>query len=101
MSMPKKLRDELAKDQFYKICIRNNENCSGRITWEHCWTYKNRQIQEKWAIVPLCWAHHLGAYFDKWVGQLVSLRRATPEDLAKYPKKDWAQIRDYLEKKYA
>lgn len=90
-NMPPNLRKELSKDPYYLRCAREGKDCSGRVTWEHAWIYGGKQIQEKWAIIPLCWFHHLGAGMVKWINQLLSLIRATPEDLAKYPKKDWKQ----------
>jgi len=89
--IPLKLRSEMSEDPYYSMCARSGPNCKGRITWEHCWTYAGRQIQEKWAIIPLCEWHHLGGGMDKFVNQYISLCRATPEELKKYPRVDWEQ----------
>lgn len=96
MPIPIALRNELSKDPYYSTCARANEHsCSGRITWEHCWIYGGKQIQEKWAIIPLCERHHdVLSWQDKGdlnktLNHRISLARATAEDLAKYPKKDW------------
>lgn len=90
--IPAKMRAEMDADPYYHKCVRRQEGtCSGRITWEHAWIYAGRKINEKWAIIPLCWYHHLGEGLNKRLNQLVSLLRATPEDLAKYPRKDWKQ----------
>lgn len=94
--IPPKLREEMSNDPYYKVCARKNGECSGRITWEHAWIYAGKQIQEKWAIIPLCWFHHLGEGLNKRINQLISLLRATPEDLAKYPKKDWVYEKKLL-----
>lgn len=101
--IPEKLREEMANDPYYKKCARQYEhNCHGRITWEHAWTYAGKQIQEKWAIIPLCEYHHdvcsyqdKGA-LDKQENQRLSLLRATKEDLKKYPKKDWEFEKQWL-----
>lgn len=87
--IPIKLRKEIAEDPYMKTCARKNGECNGRITWEHAWIYAGRQIQEKWAIIPLCVYHHLEEGLDKRENQRISLARATKEDLSKYPKKDW------------
>lgn len=87
--IPEELKQEILADPYYKVCCRRNEECSGRITWEHSFTYKNRQINEKWAIIPLCIFHHLGAGLNKRINERIAVARATPEDLAKYPKKNW------------
>lgn len=90
-----------------KTCVRTKENnCKGRITLEHAFTYAGRQIDESWAIVHLCAYHHaVDEFMDsgdliKGVGQLAGLRLATDEDLRKYPRVDWSQIKRYLEKTY-
>jgi hypothetical protein len=63
--IPENLKIEIADDPYYKHCAREDNLCSGRITWEHVWIYARKQINEKWAIIPLCWYHHLGAGLDK------------------------------------
>ena len=95
-NMPKKLREQLSNDPYYKKCARENGDCEGRITWEHCWIYAGKQIQEAWAIIALCWRHHLGDLLDKKINQKISLKRATPEDFAKYPRKDWKTLQSTL-----
>lgn len=98
--IPKKLRDEIAADDFMKKCVWTGETRD--ITWEHCWIYAGKQINEKWAIVPLVrrlntsdMPHEVKEYC-RWI----SLIRATPKDLEKYPKKDWAQEKKNLDKKF-
>lgn len=74
---------------------------------EHVWTYAGRQIDADWAIIRLCeLAHSVGRYalngiLSKEINQYLSLQRATKADLDKYPKKDWEQLKKYLNKKYA
>jgi hypothetical protein len=97
--IPKKMKEELAKDPFMKLCIHNNEECSGRIEWEHAWTYAGKQINEIWAIVPVCYMHHRGGKLDKDYNRYVSLLRASEEDLKKYPRKNWKQIKNKLKNK--
>jgi hypothetical protein len=91
-----KLRDEMAVDPYYQVCARKSGECQGRITWEHAFLYANRQINEKWAIIPLCVYHHLGAGLVKNENQRIALERATLEDLTKYPNFDWEKRRSYL-----
>lgn len=101
--IPEQLREEMARDPYYQKCCRSKEGtCQGRITWEHAWIYAGRQIQEKWAIIPLCEFHHAvnmhqdGGDLNKHENQRISLLRATPEDLKKYPKKDWNFEKQWL-----
>lgn len=87
--IPPALRKKMSEDEYYTRCARANSACSGRLTWEHAWIYASKQINAVWAIIPLCWYHHLGAGLDKKENQRISLARATDEDLAEYPKRDW------------
>jgi hypothetical protein len=90
--IPKKLRDDMASDPYYETCARASEGgCRGRITWEHALIYAGRQINEKWAIIPLCVYHHLGEGLNKRTNERIAVARATEEDLKKYPRKNWKQ----------
>ena len=66
--------------------------------------YGGKQIPDKWAIVVLCeWAHGVGKYaigggLNKRINEWLALMHASTDDLAKYPKKDWMQMKKYLEK---
>lgn len=99
--MPLKLRKELAEDPYYKVCARASKECQGRITWEHA-IIIGKQLQEKWAIIPLCWHHHLGKGFNKEINKWIALNRATEEDFQKHPKTAsfLRQQLKYLNKKY-
>lgn len=100
--IPIKLRKKINEDPYYKVCARNKEGfCSGRITIEHAFIYARKQISEVFSLIPLCWFHHLGAGLDKRKNQWIAINRATPADFARYPKKDWNQIKEYLNKIYA
>lgn len=97
--IPLKLRKQIANNPFYKkCCITRSLN----VSLEHCWIYNGKQINELWAIVPLDrelnTSHPPKDIKDKC--RLISLRRATKEDLAKYPKFNWEQELNYLEQKY-
>lgn len=98
--IPKELRDKLSSLPEFSSCSRKSRHCWGRITWEHCWIYAGKQINEEWAIIPLCWRHHLGDMFNKEINQWISINKATASDLAKYPKRDWKHVKKYLNKKY-
>lgn len=87
--IPTKLRKELSEDPEYKICARSGTGCEGRITFEHALLYAGKQVQEKWAILPLCWYHHLGAGLDKRWNINYALSQATEADRKKYPRLPW------------
>tara|TARA_R110000868_G_scaffold160448_8_gene390088 strand:+ start:339 stop:674 length:336 start_codon:yes stop_codon:yes gene_type:complete len=95
----------MAADPYYKVCARASEGtCRGKITWEHALIYAGRQIQEKWAIIPLCeWHHAVNKFQDsgdlnKRLNELIALLRATPEDLKKYPRENWSEKINRLKK---
>jgi hypothetical protein len=58
-----KARRELSRDPYYQTRARENHECQGQITWEHALTYAGRQIQERFAIIPLCEFHHSVSQF--------------------------------------
>lgn len=100
-NIPQRLRKEMAADPYYEKCARFGDDCEGRITWEHSLIYAGRQIQEKWAIIPLCVWHHLDKGMIKWINEYIALSRASDEELHKYSKAiDLLKKRDYLKIKY-
>lgn len=109
-AIPKKLKEDMLDDTDYFTCMRkeifNDHVCLGRITLEHAFIYAGKQINEKWAIMSLCaWGHDVdqfqgGNNLDKEKNQYVCVIRATEEDLKKYPRTDWEQLKKYLFNKY-
>lgn len=106
--IPSKLRQEMAVDPFYLRCARASEGtCDGRITWEHAIIFAGRQLNEKWAIIPLCEYHYgVGKYLDggdlnKEKNRWIALNRATREELNRISKaRDYISYRDQLNEKY-
>lgn len=92
----KKNLDIIKTDPYYKRCLKNNQDCYGRLTIEHALIYSGRQIDEIWALLPLCWYHHLGPGLDKNFNRWVALCRATDEDLGKYSKANFQQLKKSL-----
>lgn len=93
--IPIKLRSELNTDPYYKICARYKQHgheCGGKITFEHTVIFAGKQVQEKWAIIPLCEkAHAVNGYqdggdLDKEINVWIALNRASHEDLMKVSK---------------
>lgn len=87
--IPLKLRRELEADPYYMVCARKNKDCRGRITWEHAFIYAGKQINERFAIIPLCFRHHLGDKLVKVENEQIAVDRATELDKARYPRLDW------------
>jgi len=107
--IPLKMRRQMEQMPYYHTCARAHEgNCSNLfnrpgkiiITWEHSWIYGGKKIQEIWAIIPLCWYHHQGPGENKALSQLISLARATEDDLKLYPKMPWAVHLRKLRKRF-
>jgi hypothetical protein len=106
--IPESLREEMANDPYYKKCARADEhNCAGRITWEHAIIYAGKQLNEKWAILPICEFHHeVNNYQDR--GDLnkekhiwLALNRATNNELSQISKAtNYLQLRERLNAKY-
>ena len=74
--IPKKLRDILASDPFMKRCLYDNKNCNGSVQWHHNFIHAGRQVNEVWAIVPLCAHHHDRIKTDKSVVNTVCMLRS-------------------------
>ena len=109
-NMPSKLKKDIFNDNWYLKCCRVDDkaNCSGRMTKEHALYYAGSQVQEKWAIISLCWYHHLGFGLNKEYNQWVALYRLFNnkewlKDAKKNYKKaipSWEQKLKYLNKIY-
>ena len=98
--IPPEMRTEMQQDEFYTVCCVSGKPGTNEdpLEWHHVWTYAGKQINEKWAIVPLKKSKH--DEFDS-NGSLrckvrsISLKRATDEDLRKYPRMNWDQAKKY------
>jgi len=87
-NVPASLRGQLADDPEYKRCaLRGYHACGGRITWEHAFVFAGKQIQLRWAIIPLCARGHGvdewqdAGTLNKGMNQWCALNRATDEEL--------------------
>lgn len=99
---PKHIFEEIVRERppCERAAFLQDHVCSGRSTMEHAWIYSGSQLNEAWSIIRLCEWSHLGKGLNKEVNHWISLQHATDADLAKFPKKDWKQIKLYLNKKY-
>lgn len=103
-----RVRKIINEDRYYTICARwRDGGCKGRITMEHALIYAGRQIDEAWAIVPLCAYHHAvdeyqdGGDLKKEINVMLALNRATDDELLKYSKAiDYIALRKKLNEKY-
>lgn len=111
-NIPPSLRKYLAADPFYKKCARqealHDHVCQddplrlGKlIEWEHAIYFKGRQLQKKFAIVPLCWFVHSGPGLDKHINEWIALNRASKDELLAISKAiDYFHYRQTLNDKY-
>jgi hypothetical protein len=118
-NIPPKLRNELSKKPFYNKCERGRlgftSECEGRITWEHAIYYAGKQVQEEWAIIPLCEYHHsvgkwqnnggINKRLNEWIAlsRLFDLEEGEFNKMQKkYPKAimEWRRKLIFLKKVY-
>lgn len=99
-SIPKKLKDEMSRDPFYKRCCISGATHE-KIDWHHTIIFAGRQLNEAWAIVPLARSIHenIVKYQDKCLW--IALNRASESDLRRYSKAiDYIRLRNRLNEKY-
>ena len=87
-NIPAKLKKELLVDPEYKKCaLFGYHECDGRITFDHTIIFAGRQVQARWAIIPVCArGHEVDGYqdahtMDKDMNRWVALNRATDDEL--------------------
>lgn len=101
----------MQKDPYYKVCARrtllHDHVCEPNplngqlIEWEHTIIYAGKQLNEKWAIVPICYLTHRGGLLVKEINVWIALNRATDEELNRISKAiDYKRERDRLNKIY-
>lgn len=110
-NMPKKLREACAADPFYRLCARqealHDHECkpnplNGRlIEWEHALINAGKQLQKKWAIIPICWWAHSGPGLVKAINEWIALGRATDAEILEVSRaRDYFLHRGMLNKTY-
>ena len=98
----RKIPEKLKKRLTGQPCALRNDKfgaCTGRIQLHHVWIYAGRQINEPWAILGACEGHHERVKQERRVKEAfekISLEYATLDQLAKYPRKEWKQLKKYL-----
>lgn len=89
-SIPKKLRAEMDADPFYRRCAISGQKGTRHdpIEWHHNLIYGGKQVQEKFAILPIKRSLHRDADNKQLRAQLdwIMWNRATPEQLARFSK---------------
>lgn len=109
--IPQKMREEMAADPAMKVCMRkvllNDHECEGDpltgklLDWEHALIYAGSKINEKWAIISICWLVHRGGKLNKEINRWIALNRATDDELkAKSKAVPYINERERLNKLY-
>ncbi len=98
----KKVKVDLEKDEFMKKCCYCGNQKS--IEFNHALIYGGRQMDEAYAITPLCSDCHRGdnGTIKKEIRDyctLLAITRGLPKILKKYPKRDWIWEKQWLEQK--
>lgn len=87
-NIPTKLKKEMLADPEYARCsLLGYHTCGGRITLEHALIFAGRQIQQRFAIIPVCAAgqevdlYQDAGTMDKKRNHWVALNRANDEEI--------------------
>lgn len=113
-NIPKKLRAELAEETFYHYCARqdalHDHECQRdpmrpgqAVEWEHALVYAGKQVQKRFAIVPLCWYVHRGPGLNKEINVWIALNRASDDELLELSHKggrDYFKYRFFLNSRF-
>lgn len=111
-NMPPKLREELAADPEYGMCMRalllGDHECERdplrpyqAVEWEHVFIFGGNQVQKKWAIISICYLVHRGGKMVKEINEWIALNRGTDDELREVSKAvDYIHRREYLNSKY-
>ncbi len=102
----------MAADPYYHSCARNgilhDHVCrpdplrpSKLIEWEHAIKFRGRELQKKWAIIPICYHVHRGDGLNKEINVWIALNRATDEELKEISlSENMIEKRNRLNEKY-
>ena len=102
--IPIPLRNELEKDPFYKKCCITWRT-DGKIDWHHNMTWGGKNLQEKFAILPV--HNDIHQYHRKITSEVkeklnwVMVNRMSEDELSYYSKAiDYKELKIRLNKKY-
>lgn len=102
--IPKKMREEMSADPFYKrCCVTGKTSAQEKIDWHHNFQFAGKRVNEKWCILPVCKSVHAKADTSLVRGHLdfIMLNRATDDELQRYSKAiDLIAKRDRLNRQY-
>lgn len=84
--IPLKMREEMSKDPFYGRCCVTGR--LGKVEWHHNLIFAGKQVNEKFAILPLIEEIHDRVHEKvfKEIVDWIMLNRASDDELVKYGK---------------
>jgi hypothetical protein len=91
--IPDEMREEMANDPYYKKCCITGRS-DEKIDWHHNLIFAGRQVNEKWAILPLATSIHAKIHEYKDQCDKIMVSRATEDELRPYCK-----VIDYIKLK--
>lgn len=110
--IPLKMRAEMDQDPTMHICMRNalldDHTCERdplkpwqEVEWEHVFTFGGSKVNQKWAIISICYLVHRGGKLNKEINRWIALNRATSEELKAVSKAvPYLNMREHLNKIY-
>jgi hypothetical protein len=93
-AIPKKLREEMANDPFYKRCCITGR-MDEKIDFHHALIFAGRQVNEKFCILPLAQSVHKEIEKHKMKCDWIMLNRGTDDELIRYSK-----VEDLIHKRF-
>jgi len=97
--IPLNIRKQISEDNFYRTCCVADEICFGKIEIHHNMIYAGKQVDDLFALLPVCLYHHerekcreIGDKLDK-----VMISRMTIEDEKKFDRINWLVKKQYLD----
>jgi hypothetical protein len=100
--IPEALRQDMQNDPFYKRCCITGTTAE-KIDWHHAVIFASRQVNEKWAILPLARSVHEQVHREPYKSMCmwIALNRATVDELRPYCKAiDYIAQRRYYNERY-
>lgn len=109
--IPLKMRVEMDADPMMHVCMRyellGDHECeadpiTGKLLdWEHVFTFGGSKINQKWAIISICYLVHRGGKLNKEINRWISLNRAKDDELRRVSKAiPYLNMRERLNKLY-
>lgn len=85
--IPQHLKDQIYLNKFFTKCCIADKDCQGRVSIHHNLIFAGKQVNEFWALLPLCGYHHYNEGRKNIKSKLnVIMRKRSNGELEKYEK---------------